>query len=421
MSTHRLGNPQEHLSASTTPPSWKMLLLIVVAALVVRIVCLLALQSWEFNREWVYGHEMGRIGKWLALGKGFMLEEDTPTAKFTPAYPFVVAGFFLLFGVYSKAAAIGLFLFQSLCAGVSAVCLVILGNRFFGRTAGLMAGCMWVIYPTSIFYSVVHIWYCEFAVMLLLLTMVVAVMAERPPTLWHIAGLGGLSGLIMLTDSTMNLYLPLLLLWTLVVGRVGLPKLTIAGVVWVVAAGIVVSPWIVRNGLLIGSPRLMKSNAGEALFYGNNPFSSGTNDRTEMAQAEAALDQQELQYYQSQSELIYHQYLRGKALEWIREHPANFVWLTIRRVGYFWGGIPRLGAKTWLRRAYYVPLIILALYGLWRSRHRWWHLAPVWLFLLVYPLPYYLMHVARGRYLYPVEPLVVLLAVAAFLKYQRST
>jgi hypothetical protein len=29
---------------------------------------------------------------------------------------------------------------------------------------------------------------------------------------------------------------------------------------------------------------------------------------------------------------------------------------------------------------------------------------------LIYPLPYYLTHVARGRYSYPVEPFVVLLA-----------
>jgi hypothetical protein len=202
----------------------------------------------------------------------------------------------------------------------------------------------------------------------------------------------------------------LLLLWMLLTRGVQPSRLVVMVAIWGITVGTVISPWIMRNWLVLGAPTLLKTNFGKELFTGNSSFSSGANDRTEMAQTFAALDQNELAQYRGQSELVYNRYLRDKALEWIWEHPFAFLSLTAHRVWYFWGWIPRLGQKSWLHLAYFGPLLTVALYGLVQGvRHRR-QLAPIWLFLLVYPLPYYLTHVARGRYRYPVEPLVVLLA-----------
>ncbi len=393
-----------------SPLSGKFLVWIFVTALSVRVAFMVMLQSWEFPSEKDFGHEMGYIGQWLANGNGFTLDGNSPTAKFPPFYPLVVAGFFTVFGAYSKAAAVGLLLFQSVCAGVSAVCLAILGNRLLGRTAGLIAGFLWAFYPTSLFYSAIHIWYSELAVMLVLLAITIAVTGKHPPTIRRVAFFGGLSGLIVLVDSTMGLYLPLLLLWMLFAWEVKLSRLVVLVIVWGVTAGVVVSPWMIRNSLVLESPRVVKSNLGEALFTGNNPFSSGENDRTEIKQAFAALDQEELKYYKSQSELVYNGYLRNKALEWIRAHPLRFFHLTAQRISYFWVRIPNLGWKSWVHLAYFGPLVFLAVYGLWHGLRRRWHLVPVGLFLVVYPLPYYVTFLRHGRYIYPVEPLVVLLA-----------
>ena len=84
--------------------------------------------------------------------------------------------------------------------------------------------------------------------------------------------------------------------------------------------------------------------------------------------------------------------------------------LFFKRIWYFWIRIPGQGWKSWLYLSLFGPFAVLALCGLWHGTRRQWHLAPVWLFLLVYPLPYYLIHVSVYRYRYPVEPLVVLLA-----------
>jgi 4-amino-4-deoxy-L-arabinose transferase-like glycosyltransferase len=305
---------------------------------------------------------------------------------------------------------VSLFLFQSVCSALIAVCLANLGNRLFGRTTGIIAGLVWVFYPTSIFYSAVRIWYCELALLLLLLLITIALPSKDAISSGRVALLGALSGLTVLTDSTLALYLPLLLLWMLVARRVQLSRLVFLVVLWGITAGLVTSPWMIRNWVALDSPRLGKSNLGQELFTGNSSFSSGANDRTEMAQTFAALDQKELAYYRSQPELAYNQYLQNKALDWIRANPFRFLSLTARRIWYFWVDNPSLGSESWLRLTYFGPFLILAMYGLWYEIRRWWQLAPIWFFLLLYPLPYYLTHVAHGRYSYPVEPLVVLLA-----------
>src|SRR5918992_1231316 len=200
---------------SDTPSlSGKSLLLIFATALVIRIALMLILQSWEIESEWAYGHEMGRIGQWLAEGRGFTLDGKSPSAKFPPVYPFVTAAAFSIFGVYSKAGAVALFLFQSVCAAVTAVCLAVLGNRLVGRSVGLIASVVWAFYPISIFRSIIRIWYSELAAMLCLI-IIIAATSKHSPTFRRIALFGGLSGLLVLVDSTLVLCLVLLLFWSL--------------------------------------------------------------------------------------------------------------------------------------------------------------------------------------------------------------
>ena len=111
------GNKQEHTSSL----SRKSLILIFAIALVVRIALMLILQSWEFPTDKAFGYEMGLLGRGLASGKGFVLRDlNSPSAAFPPVYPLVVGGVFSIFGIYSKAAAMVLLLFQSVCSAVSA-------------------------------------------------------------------------------------------------------------------------------------------------------------------------------------------------------------------------------------------------------------------------------------------------------------
>jgi len=273
----------------------------------------------------------------------------------------------------------------------------------------MIAGLVWAFYPTSVFYSVVRIWYCELALLLVLSIIIIAVTTGYSPTFRRVALMGALSGVTVLTDSTMAVYLPLLLIWMLFARRVQTPRLIGLVAVWTITAGVVTSPWIARNWLALGSPVLLKSNLGKELLLGTE-----TTNRREVFQS---LDPTQLEHYREQSEVAYNRYLRNQALERIRENPIEFLSATAKRFWQFWVINPRVGSETFLRLAYFGPFLLLALYGIYVSRHSRRQLGPLWLFLLVYPLPYYVIHVDRGRYSYPVEPFILLLAAAALAAY----
>ena len=372
------------------------------------------LQSWDLPDQWQFGYEIGKIGRSLAEGHGFSVA-NIPMAKFPPVYPFLVGGVFTFFGVYSQTSAVILFLFQSICAALTAVFLAVLGNRFLGWKEGIIAGFLWAFYPSSIFHSVVRVWYSELALMLLLLLILIASKLKPFPHFSRVVCLGGLSGLIILTDSTMVIYPVLLLIWMLYMAKLTLKKWILNGIIWFIAFGICVSPWGIRNYLVLGTPAILKSNFGLELFFGNNPYSTGGGIDKERYQALDALDQQELEYYKGQSEYAYNDYLQKKAFEWIRAHPLRFVQLTAKRFWFFWGKFPSSGPGVWKRYTliqliWYVPIALLSLYGIKNCKGRRRDLMPIWLFLLIYPLPFYITHVQLYRYRYPVEPFLVLLA-----------
>jgi hypothetical protein len=163
------------------------------------------------------------------------------------------------------------FSYYSRSAPRIAIFIVILGNRLIGRTTGLIAGLAWAFYPTSIFYSVVRIWYSELAVLVLMLSITIALTSRESIVSRRIALLGALSGLTVLTDSTMALYLPLLLLWILFTRRVQVSKMVVLIAVWGIAAGAVMSPWMTRNWLVLGSPIFLKSQFWDGDFR-RKPF-----------------------------------------------------------------------------------------------------------------------------------------------------
>jgi hypothetical protein len=250
------------------------------------------------------------------------------------------------------------------------------------------------------------VWYSELALMLLLIAVLIALTARHPIRFATVVTFGALSGLLILTDPTLTIYLALLLLWMVLRRGDQIHRRLMLVLSSALAVGLVVGPWAIRNWVVIGAP-VIKSNFGEQLFIGNNPLAVGEVNRNERLQAYTTRDQAELAYHRSQGELATDRYFRDAAMEWIQNNPLRFAHLTTKRIWYFWvGGVDR---KSLLRLTYYTPLLLLGLSGLWIGFRRR-DLTPIWLFTLVYPLPYYITHAETGRYSYPIEPFVVSLA-----------
>ena len=83
----------------------------VVIAFSVRVLTILILHTYKFRTSesnFGFGWEMGRIAESLALGEGFSNPfhgTTGPTAWEPPLTPFLIAGVFKLFGIYSRLSA----------------------------------------------------------------------------------------------------------------------------------------------------------------------------------------------------------------------------------------------------------------------------------------------------------------------------
>jgi hypothetical protein len=59
--------------------------------------------------HWEFAYEIGRVARSIALGHGFSnpyWANTGPTALLTPVYPYLLAGVFATFGVYTKTSAL---------------------------------------------------------------------------------------------------------------------------------------------------------------------------------------------------------------------------------------------------------------------------------------------------------------------------
>src|SRR5579884_3826917 len=96
--------------------------------------------------HWPFGYETGRIARAVALGRGFadpLFGHTGPTAWMTPGYPYLLAGIFKLFGVYSTRSALVILALQAVFAALTCIPLYLLAQV----QAVHRAACTWALFP----------------------------------------------------------------------------------------------------------------------------------------------------------------------------------------------------------------------------------------------------------------------------------
>ena len=98
---------------------------IVLIALVLRIGWIVVGHTYKFktsDNNFSFGWEMGSIGASLASGRGFSDQfgfRSGPTAWEPPLYPYLIAGVFQIFGMFSRASAFVLLAINSICSALT--------------------------------------------------------------------------------------------------------------------------------------------------------------------------------------------------------------------------------------------------------------------------------------------------------------
>jgi len=178
----------------------------VVVALVLRLVVMSFLypeRTDPYRDHWRLGGESGRIARSIAQGEGFsnpLFGNTGPTAWLAPVFPYLLAGIFKIFGVYSKASAIAALALDCLFSALTCIPIYFIARKHFGMQTAAWAGWAWAFFPYGIYFSADFIWATTLTTLLMTLVFLAAIYLETSSSIWLWVGFGALSGLGGLTD-----------------------------------------------------------------------------------------------------------------------------------------------------------------------------------------------------------------------------
>src|SRR5713101_1080016 len=420
------------LGESDRRPFRRSIFFIVMVAVLLRLAVITIGHTYRITPRrdhFQFGWEMGRIARSIALGQGFSSPTDLPTgpsAWAPPVYPNILAEVFKLFGIYSNLSAWVILTFNSIFSALTCLTLYRIAEKIYGLAVARATAWTWALFPYAVYYPVRVVWEMSLSAFLLSwalwltlsLTNEIANGNESPrPRQW--IGFGLLWGVMALTNTALLSMLPFCLIYLLWRLPRRFQQLAGAGLCILIAA-LVVTPWLARNYAVFGKFVFVRDNLPLEMHMANNDQSTGLWTRSEHPgnQPEA------MRRFQELGELRFMEEKQQEVREFMREHPARFVRFSLERVVYFWIGPPQANivAGYDLMIARHVAFLLpasAAFAGLWltlRNRKRGGFLLAC--FLLIYPLPYYLVN-PFPRYKHAIEPEIILLAVYLFYEARR--
>src|SRR6204780_177470 len=248
----------------------------VVAALVLRLVVVSFLypERTDPARDyWQCGGEAGRIARSIAQGEGFsnpLFGKTGPTAWLAPVFPYLLAGIFKIFGVYSKASAIAALALDCLFSALTCIPIYFIARKHFGMQTAAWAGWAWAFFPYGIYFSADFIWATTLTTLLMTLVFLAALRLESSSRISDWILFGALSGFGASTDPVVLSVAPFLGAWMWYRRYTQKGRWFAPGIAAVLAVVIVTAPWMVRNYRIFHKIVPFRSCLGLEVYFGNN-------------------------------------------------------------------------------------------------------------------------------------------------------
>jgi 4-amino-4-deoxy-L-arabinose transferase-like glycosyltransferase len=377
--------------------------------------------------HFAFGWEMGRVARSIAQGQGFSNPyggTTGPTAWEPPLYPYLMAGVFKVFGVYTYASAWVLLTINSLFAGLTCIPIYLIGVKTFGERVAIWSACVWALLPYVWYWSIHWIWDTTFTPLMLSLIFLLALNLAEPRVTkqqasrsWILFGL--LWGIGALANPSMLSFLPFCGVWVWWQrSRRQMPSL--AGVILSsVIFFLTLSPWLIRNYEVFGRFVFLRDDFGLQFRLGNWKGADGML----MAYLQPNLNNLEFDKFQRMGELAYAEDCKRLAFEWVRENPGRFAIISLKRFFYYWNGVPKATdsrAPVDFRTSLFLAWSVLAIWGMLRALKQ--RRPGAWLFaglMLTYPTTYYFVF-PHARYRHPIEPELLILSVFLVIEALRA-
>jgi 4-amino-4-deoxy-L-arabinose transferase-like glycosyltransferase len=404
-----------------TSPRW-----IVGIALFLRIGWIIVGHTYKFKTSddnFSFGWEMGRLGSALASGHGFSSPFGAatgPTAWEPPLYPYMIAGVFRIFGIYSKSSAFVLLAINSVFSALTCIPIFHIARRIFSEKVAVGSAWAWALLPNVMFWCTKSVWETSLSALLLAMILWLTLTLEDCDGWLPWLEFGLLWGIAALNGTALLSFLPAAGLWAWYrrakLGRKSLAGVALASVVFFAC----IAPWLVRNYETFGKFIFIRDNFGAELRLGNGPGADGTL----MHYLHPTEDVYALRQFQAVGELPYIAMRKQQAVDYIKADYARFAGLCVKRFIYFWAGAPKATEPWWLdpaKNSLYLASSVLTFWGLGRALRR--RKPGAWLlFWLVLFLPavYYAVF-SIPRYRHPMEPEMAILCVFLLTEARKKT
>ena len=396
----------------------------VLIAFALRFGWIVAAHTYKFKTlddNFSFGWEMGRIGRSLAQGHGYsnpFSGTTGPTAWEPPLYPFLIAGVFKLFGIYTHASALVLLGINSLFSALTCIPIFLITKRCFDKKLAVWTAWLWAVMPPVMYWCTRWVWETSLAALLLALLFWLTLDLEDRGGLAPWIGFGMLWGVAALTNTSLLAFLPASGLWAWYRrwkrGKSSLAGVVLSALVFVAC----IAPWLARNQRTLGVLSL-RSNFGAELRIGNGPGADGT----WREYLHPTQNVYEMRLYRQMGEVAYVAQRKREAIAFIRADYGRFLVLCVKRFIYYWGGVPRLSAIPALapiKNSVFLASSLLAFWGLGRAVRK--RKPGAWLFLwliLFYPAIYYAVF-PHPRYRHPIEPELGILIVYVISEAEKK-
>jgi 4-amino-4-deoxy-L-arabinose transferase-like glycosyltransferase len=392
---------------------------IAFAAFILRIGILSILWLRRGSVESSYGFETGNIAKAIASGHGFSSPlsffPTGPTAWLAPVYPYLLAGIFKIWGIFTVRSQIAAQALNCFFSAITILPIYAIAKRSFGVTVAVGAAWLWVVLPTAWHIPITYIWDTALTALWFSIIFLSTLALREREQLWVWAGYGALWAIGAMINTSMVAVMPFFFLWLVFYAR-KMPQRwlrPVALAVLIFAIGM--APWTVRNYRAFGKLIPSRTGFGLMLWMGNNPGSVGVNS----FQFSPLYDLIEANEYKSIGEPAYMATKQREAVLYMRSHPQRTLRLIAGRIGLTWFEVSDRTNNVWSSDPPYVKGLLLfnAVWILFcwcgaviTCRHDRNIALLYWSVLLFYPVTFYLTS-TLVRYRFPMEPFIAILSV----------
>ncbi|MFT5121830.1 MAG: 4-amino-4-deoxy-L-arabinose transferase-like glycosyltransferase [Candidatus Omnitrophota bacterium] len=252
-----------------------LLLVVMVFAFALRVGMNITFQKLHYPPDPEMGSdhvEYNLIAKNLVRGEGYTLYvPEGPTAFRPPGTPYIIAGFYALFGIHHEAVRIGF----SLLSALTCVPLFLIVRRFTNARWGLLAAFMLAIFPEHFYYSMHMFSEAPWTLLITMAAWLGIKMIDSGQMRWAILQ-GVLLGIAALTRPIGLLY-PVLqggLIAFWILGkekRLGpvfksWPRIFVPFLITLLT----IAPWPIRNYLVLGQAVIFSTHGGVTLYGSYN-------------------------------------------------------------------------------------------------------------------------------------------------------